>query len=69
MTVSIQHSLKFETILDETNPTASRLLSLPHESIVEMLENMLKSILAPKIAPTIDEINDGNSWAILKVVE
>lgn len=67
--VKIPHTLKFETELDETNPTAARLLSLPYESQVEMLENMLKAIIVPKITAVIDEVNDGNSWAILKVAE
>jgi hypothetical protein len=30
---------------------------------------MLKSILAPRLKPAIDEINAGGSWAILKVAE
>jgi hypothetical protein len=30
---------------------------------------MLKSILLPKITPVIDEVNEGGSWAILKVVK
>jgi hypothetical protein len=30
---------------------------------------MLKEILAPAIKPALDEINEGNSWALLKVAE
>jgi hypothetical protein len=69
MTVSIQHSLKFVTELDENNPTAQRLLSLSYEDQVEMLEGMLQSLLAPKLMPIIDELNAGNSFATLKVVK
>lgn len=66
---TITHSLQFTTELDETNPTAIRLLSLPDEMQVLMLESMLKQLLAPMIQPVIDEINEGNSWATLKVAE
>jgi hypothetical protein len=63
----ISHSLNFVTELDETNPTAQRLLALPEKEQILMLEGMLKSILLPKITPVIDEVNAGGSWAILKV--
>jgi hypothetical protein len=65
----ISHSLNFVTELDETNPTAQRLLALPEKEQILMLEGMLKSILLPKITPVIDEVNAGGSWAILKVAE
>jgi hypothetical protein len=64
---TIQHSLQFVTELDETNPTAQRLLALPEKEQILMLEGMLKSILLPKITPVIDEVNANGSWAILKV--
>ena len=65
----ISHSLNFVTEIDETNPTAQRLLALPEKEQIFMLEGMLKSILLPKITPVIDEVNAGGSWAILKVAE
>jgi len=65
--VLIEHSLRFVTELDETNPTAIRLLNLEKEMQVEMLEGLLKELLAPIIQPAIDEVNEGNSWATLKV--
>jgi hypothetical protein len=67
--VKVEHSLKFVTELDETHPVAIRLLSLPEEMQVAMLEGMLKEMLAPMIQPVIDEINAGGSYAILKVAE
>ena len=67
--VLIQHSLNFVTELDETNPTAIRLLQLEKEMQVEMLESMLKEMLVPLIQPEIDRINEGGSFAILKVAE
>jgi hypothetical protein len=52
-----------------THPTAIRLLQLPDEMQIVMLESMLKEMLAPRIQPALDELNEGNSWATLKVAE
>ena len=65
--VLIEHNLRFVTELDETNPTAIRLLNLEKEMQVLMLEGLLKEVLAPMIQPALDEVNAGNSWATLKV--
>ena len=65
---TVEHSLQFITELDETNPTAQRLLALPQEMQIVMLEGMLKSLLAPTLKTAIDELNAGNSYATLKVV-
>jgi hypothetical protein len=67
--VQIPHTLKFVTELDETHPIGQRLLGLPLEEQIEMLEAMLKELLAPMIKPALDEINEGASYAILKVAE
>ena len=67
--VLIQHSLRFVTELDETHPVAIRLLSLEKEMQIEFLESMLKELLAPRIQPALDEINEGGSYAILKVAD
>jgi hypothetical protein len=64
---TITHSLKFVTELDETNETAQRLLSLPQEMQIAMLEGMLKNLVVPALKPIIDELNAGNSYATLKV--
>jgi hypothetical protein len=66
---TIEHSLRFITEVDETNPTGAMLLALDESDQILMLEGMLKSILAPAIKPALDEINAGGSWAILKVAE
>jgi hypothetical protein len=63
----IKHSLNFVTELDETNPTAQRLLAMPEPMQIAFLESMLKEMVAPMIQPVIEEINAGGSWAILKV--
>lgn len=66
---TIEHSLRFITELDETNPTAQRLLSLDKDMQVLLLEGMLQNLLVPDIMPLIDNLNAGNSYAILKVVK
>ena len=63
----VEHSLKFVTEFDETHPTAQRFLLLEEEQQVAMLESMLKDLLVSAIQPVIDEINEGGSYAILKV--
>lgn len=65
----IKHSLEFITELDENNPTVKRLLALPKEMQIVMLEGMLKELVAPKLKPILDEVNAGNSYALLKVAE
>ena len=65
--VKIEHSLKFVTEVDENHPIGMRLLSLEKEMQVAMLEGMLKELLAPRIQPALDELNERGSYAILKV--
>lgn len=65
----IEHSLKFVTEIDETHPTAMRLLELPEQMQIAFLESMLKELVAPALTETIEHINENGSWAILKVVK
>jgi hypothetical protein len=67
--VKVNHSLNFVTELDETHPVAMQLLSLPESMQVQMLESMLKEMLVPFLQPEIDRINEGGSYAILKVAK
>ena len=67
--VKIEHNLTFVTEVDETHPTAMRLLQLPDEMQITFLEGMLKEMIAPRIQPALDEVNEGNTWALLKVAE
>ena len=67
--IKIPHSLNFVTEVDETHPVGMQLLALSQEMQKEMLEGMLKQLLAPRIQPVIDEINAGGSYAILKVAK
>jgi hypothetical protein len=67
--VSIEHSLKFVTEFDETNPIAMQALALPQSELVTLLEGMLKDLLVPVLLPEINKINENGSYAILKVVK
>jgi hypothetical protein len=67
--VKIEHNLKFVTEVDETHPIGIRLLQLSEIDQVQMLESMLKELLAPRIQPALDEINENGSYAILKVAD
>jgi hypothetical protein len=67
--IKVEHTLKFVTEVDETHPVGIRLLSLPQEMQIVMLESMLKELLAPRIQPVLDEINENGSYAILKVAD
>jgi hypothetical protein len=67
--VKIEHNLKFVTEVDETHPVGMQLLSLSQMDQVELLESMLKEMLAPRIQPALDELNERGTYAILKVAE
>lgn len=67
--IQVEHSLKFVTEFDETNPIAQRFLRLDSDTQILMLESMLKELIAPTLQPALDEINAGGSYAILKVAE
>ena len=69
MTVNIEHNLKFITEVDETHPIGMRLLALEESVRIQMLEGMLKELLVPALLPEINKINEGGSYAILKVVK
>lgn len=66
---TITHSLQFVTELDENDSTAQYFLTLSKKTQVLMLEGMLKELLVPALEPVINELNEGNSWATLKVVK
>jgi hypothetical protein len=67
--VNIEHNLKFITEVDETHPVGARLLALDETLRIQMLESMLKDLLVPVLLPEINKINEGGSYAILKVVQ
>lgn len=68
--MKIKHSLKFETeLIDESNPSVRKLLSLPKKTQVAYLESLLKALVAPKLTPILEELNKNGSWAILRLEE
>lgn len=67
--VKIEHYLKFVTEVDETHPVSQRLLQLSEIEQVQLLESMLKELIAPRIQPALDEINERGTYAILKVAD
>ena len=67
--IQIPHTLKFVTEVDETHPVGKQILKLSEEMRIELLESMLKELLAPAIQPAIDRLNENGSYAILKVAD
>ena len=67
--VKIEHSLKFITEVDETHPVGKQLMAISESMRIELLEGMLRELLAPMIQPAIDELNENASYAILKVAK
>ena len=67
--IKVEHSLKFVTEFDETHTVAQQFLRLDEISQIAMLESMLKDLIAPRIQPALDEINERGTYAILKVAE
>jgi hypothetical protein len=67
--MKIEHNLKFVTEFAEGHPVTATMNSLPETLRIQMLESMLKELIAPKLGPILDEINAGGSYAILKVAE
>ena len=69
MTVEIKHSLHFVTVVDETHPVGMQLLKVPELMRTQMMEQMLKELLAPYLQPEIERINERGTYAILKVAD
>lgn len=67
--VKVEHSLKFVTEFDETHPVSQQFLRLDETDQIKLLESMLKDLIAPRIQPALDEINERGTYAILKVAE
>ena len=67
--MKIQHSLNFVTEFAEGHPVTLTVSAMPETVLIEMLEGMLKELVAPRLQPILDEINEGGSYAILKVAE
>jgi hypothetical protein len=64
----VEHSLKFVTEFKEGHPVTLQMQAMPEALRIQMLEGLLKDLVAPKLTPILDHINEGGSYAILKVV-
>jgi hypothetical protein len=64
MTISIEHSVNLVTEFDETHPIVQRLLMVENPS--KFLADMFATLLIEE--GFIDKINEGGTYAILKVV-
>lgn len=60
---TINYTLELSTTLDESHPTAARILSLDEDKRLELLRKAFTDLVADKV----DELNANGSWAILKV--
>ena len=67
--MKIEHNLKFVTEFQEGHPVTATMSALPETLRIQMLESMLKDLIAPKLGPILEEINAGGSYAILKVAD
>ena len=67
--MKIEHNLKFVTEFADNHPVTAQMLNMPEDTRIFMLESMLKELLAPRLQPILDEINEGGTYAILKVAE
>jgi hypothetical protein len=65
--MKIEHNLKFVTEFADNHPITLQVQALPESMRTEMLEGMLKDLVAPRLQPILDEINANGSYAILKV--
>jgi hypothetical protein len=48
---AIKHSLNFITEVDESNPTAKKILQLTEAQQIFMLEQLIKEVLTPRLQP------------------
>jgi hypothetical protein len=67
--VELKHSLNFVSEIDENSRLGKMLISLPADKQKAMLEDALKDAILPTLLPELKRINEGASWAILKVVK
>jgi hypothetical protein len=64
---TVKHNLNFVTEFDETDPTAKRFLALSEKEAETLLNEMLVSLF--KIDELVNTVNEGNSWAKLKLIK
>jgi hypothetical protein len=67
--MKIEHNLKFVTEFKSGHPVTAQIMALEESTRILMLESMLKDLIAPRLQPILDEVNENASYAILKVAE
>ena len=67
--IELKHSLNFVSEIDENSRLGKMLISLPADKQKAMLEDALKDAILPTLLPELERINEGASWAVLKVVK
>jgi hypothetical protein len=65
----IKHSLDFETVIAEDSEAFQTIQNMPEEYVKIIFEQMLKDLVAPRLAPILDELNENGSFAILRLAE
>jgi hypothetical protein len=65
----VEHNLKFVTEFADNHPVTQQVMALDETTRIFMLESMLKDLVAPRLQPILDEINENGTYAILKVAE
>jgi hypothetical protein len=65
----ITHSLEFETVIAEDSEAYTKIQNMPETYRKIMFEQMLKDLVAPRLQPILDELNENNSWATLRVAD
>lgn len=67
--IELKHSLNFVTEVDENSRLGQQLINMPADMQKAMLEGALKDVMLPVILPELKRINEGASWALVKVVK
>lgn len=65
---SIKHTIKLETVVDEKSVVGMQLLAISAAHRNAILNEMVNDLLAPRIQPILDELNENGSYATLKLV-
>jgi hypothetical protein len=65
----IKHSLDFETVIAEDSEAFQTIQNMPEEYVKIIFEQMLKDLVAPRLGPILDELNENGSFAILRLAE
>ena len=65
----IKHSLDFETVIAEDSEAFQTIQNMPESYVKIIFEQMLKDLVAPRLAPILDELNKNGSFAILRLAE